>query len=79
MNAEKTEKIDHLEPFLAGLKFPADKDQAIAAALHNRAPKAVLDLLEHLQRQKFVVPPDLIEAYEEIRQKRSGAERPGSE
>jgi hypothetical protein len=74
MDAARTEKIDPIEPFLAGLKFPADKDRALEAALHNHAPKAVLDLLEHLQPKNFIVPQDLIEAYDEIRQKRSRPE-----
>jgi hypothetical protein len=66
MNA-RTDSTHPIEPFMAGLKFPADKDHLLETALHNRAPKDVLDLLEHLQRQSFVVPQDVIEAYEELR------------
>jgi hypothetical protein len=57
----------HLEPFMAGLKFPADKDRVLESALRNHAPKDVLDLVEQLARQSFVVPQDVIEAYEELR------------
>jgi hypothetical protein len=56
-----------IEPYLAGLKFPADKDHVLEAAMHNHAPKDVLDLVEHLQRQNFIVPQDVIEAFEQLK------------
>ncbi len=66
MNA-RIELTHPIEPFMAGLKFPADKDHVLETALHNHVPKDVLDLLEQFQRQHFVVPQDVIEAYEELR------------
>ncbi len=65
-----------IEPFLAGLKFPADKDRLLEAVLHNHAPKDVLDLVEHLQRQNFVVPSDVIEAYDQLRTHGPAGPRP---
>ena len=75
MNA-KTEFGRPIEPFLAGLKFPADKDRVLEAAMHNRAPKDVLDLLEDLQRQNFVVPSDVVEAYDQLRAHAPAGMRP---
>ncbi len=69
----KIERAHPIEPFMAGLKFPADKDRVLEAALHNHAPKDVLDLLEQLTRQNFVVPQDVIEAYEVLRSQGSAA------
>ena len=64
----KTTRAHPIEPYMAGLKFPADKDHVLEAALRSHAPKDVLDLLEQLAVQNYVVPQDVIEAYEQLRQ-----------
>ena len=65
-----------VEPFLIGLKYPADKDGVLQAAIRNQAPKDVLDLLEQLTGQRFVVPSDIIEPYQALVAKIKQAARP---
>ena len=70
-----------VEPFLVGLKYPADKDGVLQAAIRNRAPKDVLDLLEQLTDQRYVVPTDIVEPYRalvaRIEQRAKAAPQPG--
>ncbi len=54
------------ERYLKGLKFPAKKDDAIAAAKRNDAPKRVTDVLEKIEDKEYKTLGSLLEAVGDV-------------
>ncbi len=49
--------------YLAGIPFPAHKDDLVHAARKNGAPSEVFATLEQLPKNEFASPQELIDAY----------------
>lgn len=56
----------NIQRFLGGVEYPANKQDLLQQARDNQAPPEVLDTLEHLRREQFGGPQDVMKAYGEI-------------
>lgn len=57
----------NVQKFLEGIHYPASKDDLIATARKNGAPREVMDVVQNLPRDKFGGPQDVMKAYGEIK------------
>lgn len=58
------ERVDNvsaaeLEAYLAGVKFPADKDDIVGHMTHEGAPSKILDLINRAPNKTYESIPDL--------------------
>ena len=53
----------NIQSYLAGASYPATKQQLVAAARGNDAPRDILRLLEQLDEDEFGGPQDVMKAY----------------
>lgn len=58
----------NIQKFLAGVSYPASRDDLIEHARGNRAPPDVMELIEGLPDQEFGGPQDVQKAYPEAEQ-----------
>ena len=61
------ESPKNIRTYLKGISYPARKEDVIAAARVNKAPKEVIDLLKELPNQEYGGPPDVMKAYGDVR------------
>ena len=57
----------NVQKFLEGIHYPASKDDLIATARKNGAPREVMDIVQNLPRDEFGGPQDVMKAYGEIK------------
>jgi hypothetical protein len=55
-----------LQKHLKGVDYPASKENLIAAAQENGAPREVLDVLRRLPGDEFDSPADVMKAFGEL-------------
>lgn len=53
----------NVQKFLAGMHYPASKNDLLECAKNNDAPSEVLDELNNLQTDQFGGPQDVMKAY----------------
>jgi hypothetical protein len=56
----------NVQNFLKGSHYPARKEDLVATAKHNGAPKEILDILKGLPEDEFGGPQDVMKAYGEL-------------
>lgn len=52
---------------IAGISFPAAKNDILAKARENGAPQEVMDILEKMPDQEFGGPQDILKAFGEVK------------
>lgn len=55
-----------LEHYLAGVSYPASKDDLISAARRNEAPDEIVEAIWRLPKSKFRGPQEVQKAYGDI-------------
>ena len=55
-----------LQKFLAGVSYPATKDDLISIARRNSAPDEIMDAIGRLPQEKFRGPQEVQRAYGDI-------------
>jgi Protein of unknown function (DUF2795) len=53
----------NVQSYLAGVSYPATKQDLVKAARQNDAPRDILQILEGLDEGKFGGPQDVMKAY----------------
>lgn len=53
----------NVQKFLAGVKYPATKDDLIKSAKGNQAPPEVMDEIENLPDDDYGGPQDVMKSY----------------
>lgn len=56
----------NLQKYLAGMSYPASKDELISTARRNSAPSEVVDAIGWLPRDRFRGPQEVQRAYGDI-------------
>ncbi len=56
----------NVQNHLKGVHYPARKDDLIATAKRNGAPKEILDIVKGLPEEEFGGPQDVMKAYGEL-------------
>jgi hypothetical protein len=56
----------NLQKFLAGVHYPASKNDLLSAARKNKAPREIMDLVENMPDQEFGGPQDVQRAYGDL-------------
>jgi len=56
----------NIQQFLGGVQYPANKEALIEQARQNQAPREVLETIEHLRREEYGGPQDVMKAYGEL-------------
>ena len=53
----------NVQSYLAGVSYPASKQDLLAAAKRNRAPQDVLQIIEGFEEPEFGGPQDVMKEY----------------
>ena len=53
----------NVQSYLAGVSYPATKQELVKTARQNDAPGDILQILEAFQEEKFGGPQDVMKAY----------------
>ena len=56
----------NLQKYLSGLSYPAHKRDLMSTARRNKAPDAIMDLIERLPDEEFGGPQEVQRAYGDI-------------
>lgn len=56
----------NLQKYLAGVSYPASKDDLISTARRNSAPDEIMDAIGRLPKDKFEGPQEVQRAYGDI-------------
>jgi len=58
----------NVQSYLAGVSYPATKQELVKTARQNDAPRDILQILEAFQEEKFGGPQDVMKAYSRERE-----------
>lgn len=58
----------NVQSYLSGVSYPASKQDLMAAAKRNRAPREVLEVIEGFDESEFGGPQEVMKAYGHERQ-----------
>jgi uncharacterized protein DUF2795 len=58
----------NVQSYLAGVDYPASKNDLVKTAKHNGAPEEILALLEGFEQDQFGGPQEVMKAYGRERQ-----------
>jgi hypothetical protein len=61
----------NVQSYLAGVSYPATKQELLKTARQNDAPKDILQILEAFDQEKFGGPQDVMKAYSREREEAS--------
>jgi hypothetical protein len=56
-----------VEKYLAGVDYPASKEELVEAAKRHHAPEEILRVIESLPGERFDAPTAVARAYGEVR------------
>jgi len=56
----------NLQKFLAGVHYPASKQDLLQAVRKNNAPREIMDLVENMPDEEFGGPQDVQRAYGDL-------------
>lgn len=56
----------NLQKYLAGVSYPASKQDLVSAARHNKAPGGIMDMIERLPEEEFGGPQEVQRAFGDI-------------
>ncbi len=56
----------NMQKFLAGVSYPASKDDLVSTARRNKAPDEILNMIERLPDGEFGGPQEVQRAYGDI-------------
>jgi hypothetical protein len=57
----------NVQKFLAGVEYPASKQELVEQAKNNKAPQEVLEVIEDLPGEEFAGPQEVVKAFGEIK------------